>query len=102
MSCNTVSRVAQLIAWLIVISCVQTLCVRSPFKLKLCYAVHLYRKDVGLLSVLTHWPSHCPLAGPWHLILVVSLSPVSSFDWALHAIPPGHPCCLPAMVYPTT
>src|SRR3989442_790119 len=29
---NGVSRVAQLTAWLIVIACVQTLCVRLPFK----------------------------------------------------------------------
>ena len=43
-----------------------------------------------------------PLASPWHFSLASPFSPVSSFDWVLHGIPPGHPWCLPAMVFSTT
>ena len=44
----------------------------------------------------------CPRAGSWHLFIDLYLSSVSTFDWVLHGIRPGHPWCLPVRVFPTT
>src|SRR5437867_5735182 len=54
-----VSRVAQLVEQQIInrLSLASKRCVYDTrSSSKLCYAVHLHRKDVGLLPVLTHWP----------------------------------------------
>src|SRR3989442_15946278 len=49
------------------------------------FSVGLMLYNVSIIIIIVI--SVLPLAGPWHLILFLSLSPVSSFDWVLHGIP---------------
>src|SRR2546425_12274326 len=49
------------------------------------FSVGLMLYNVSIIIIIII--SVLPLAGPWHLILFLSLSPVSSFDWVLHGIP---------------